>query len=190
MLLEKLKSDTRSHHSRLERLNGLPASREAYETLLGLFLGFIEPWEKLLAATVGPDDALRAGRGKTAWVHSDLRELGWDATRIAGLPRCEDLPGGSSRLELLGACYVIEGSTLGGQLVARHLRETLGLDTDVCGRYFRSYGAEVGTRWQGFRAELARHSSEENDPEIVGAAANAFEKLAKWMGDAPGGRGA
>ena len=189
MLLEKLKSDTRSHHSRLERLNGLPASREAYEALLGLFLGFVEPWEKSLAGAVVPEVGLRAGRGATAWLRADLDGLGWNATQIAGLPRCEDLPGCASRLELLGACYVMEGSTLGGQVVSRHVRETLGLDTAACGRYFHSYGAEVGTRWQCFRSELMRHSSPENDPRIIEAATNTFQKLTTWMAAAQGGRG-
>lgn len=188
MLLQKLKSDTRSSHSRLEGLNGLPETREAYEAQLGLFLGFVEPWEARMAETLGPDDFLREGRGKTEWLRSDLRELGWDAARIAALPRCEDLPGGASRLELLGACYVLEGSTLGGQLIARHLRERLGLDVELCGRYFRSYGAEVGAKWQGFREELLRHSSSENDSKIIAAARDTFEKLAVWMSAASGGR--
>lgn len=189
MLLETLKSQTRPQHSRLERLNGLPESSARYEWLLGRFYGFVEPWEKRLAERVPETDPLREGRGKTGWLEEDLRGLGWDEADLAAAPRCAALPEGGSRAELLGVCYVLEGSTLGGQVIARHACEALGLEAGYCDRYFRSYGAEVGTRWRAFREELLRHSSAENDPRIVRAAQETFEKLTDWFAVAPEGGG-
>lgn len=185
MLLEDLKQQTRQQHSRLERLNGLPACLDDYVALLARFHGFVAPWERRLAERVPAADALREGREKTAWLEADLARFGFDAARIAGLPRCEDLPAGTGRLELLGACYVLEGSTLGGQFIARHLHEKLALNPGEGDRYFRSYGGEVGAKWQGFRAELMKHSSPENDPVIIRAAQETFEKLAAWFAASP-----
>jgi heme oxygenase len=126
-------------------------------------------------------DLVRAGREKTAWLEADLAHFDRGATQRAALPLCEDLPGTDSRSEILGACYVLEGSTLGGQFIARHLREKLGMQPGEGDRYFRSYGPEVGSRWQAFRDELMRHSSPENDPEIIAAAQRTFEKLGAWF---------
>lgn len=188
MLLETLKTQTRSQHSRLEQLNGLPATRADYERLLERFLGFVEPWEKRLADRVAETDLLRAGREKTSWLEEDLGKLGWDADEIASAPRCTDLPDANSRAALLGVCYVLEGSTLGGQIMARHAHEVLGFEPGTGDRYFRSYGADVGPRWQAFRAELLLHSSPEADAEIVQAAQDTFEKLAAWFSPEASGR--
>lgn len=181
MLLEDLKVQTRLQHTRLEAINGLPDTREDYIALLERFYGFIEPWERRLAGCVSAEDVVRAGREKTGWLEEDLAYFGRDEARRAALPRCDDLPETDSRAKILGACYVLEGSTLGGQFIARHLREKLGVKPGEGDRYFKSYGAEVGARWQAFREELTRHSSPENDPEIIAAAQRTFEQLGAWF---------
>lgn len=181
MVLENLKSQTRSQHAALERLNPLPGDRAEYVAMLKRFYGFVEPWEKRLADAVPADDALRAGRSKTAWLEDDLERMGVDATARSGLPRCERLPASGSRAALLGACYVFEGSTLGGQFITQHLRERVGVTPGEGDRYFNSYGREVGAKWQAFREELLRHSSVENDAEMIRAAGETFDRLAEWF---------
>lgn len=190
MLLDTLKTETRPQHSRLEQINGLPATRADYVWLLGRFLGFVAAWEERVAERVAESDPVRAGRAKTRWLEEDLASLGWSAEAVAALPRCADLPEAGNRAELLGACYVLEGSTLGGQFIARHLSEALGVEPGDGDRYFRSYGRDVGAKWQAFREELLRHSSPENDPVIVRAAQDMFEKLAAWFAVRPGGQAA
>jgi heme oxygenase len=190
MILERLKNRTRAQHLRLENLAGLPVDRLAHATLLSDLFGFVSAWEERLARLLPPEDSLRAGRGKTAWLEADLESLGVDAAARSALPRCaeEALPAGATRAELLGVCYVFEGATLGGQFIARHLRERLGAEAGEGDRYFLSYGAEVGARWREFGAELARHSSPENDPVIERAAGEAFERLADWFAERRGAR--
>ncbi len=121
------------------------------------------------------------GGRKRAGSNTTLSFSGSIARNGSSCRASSELPSISSRPEILGAAYVLEGSTLGGQIIARHLEETLGL-RDGCGyRYFRSYGPDVGAQWKAFRAELLRASSATNDPVIVRAARETFEILHRWF---------
>lgn len=181
MLLESLKQQTHEQHSALEKLNGLPATLPDYRALLESFYGFVAPWEDRVAERLPASDPIRAGRAKTPWLIADLIHFGYSADAIAQLPRCSDLPAVSSREQILGAAYVLEGSTLGGQFISRHLAQMLGLSAGTGDRYFRSYGAQVGPMWQAFRQELLRCSSPTNDPVIVASAQDTFAKLHRWF---------
>lgn len=181
MLLERVKAETRHHHDRIEKLNSLPTTREEHVAQLEAFYGFVAPWEQHIAAALPPEDPVRQGREKTGWLEADLRHFGHDTESLARLPRCVALPPGDSRAEILGVAYVLEGSTLGGQMISRHLEEKLGLSGGEGYRYFQSYGRNVGPMWQAFRAELLRASSPEADDTIVGAARATFERLHAWF---------
>ena len=45
---------------------------------------------------------------------------------------------------LLGAMYVMEGSTLGGQLIARHVELVLGLTAGQGNAHFRGHNERTG----------------------------------------------
>jgi heme oxygenase len=80
---------------------------------------------------------------------------------------------------VLGAAYVLEGSTLGGVIVHRHLSTVLGLDQGRGASFFSCYGSETGARWKEFLAALERTSLEADDMErAVSAAVRTFEYLA------------
>lgn len=181
MLLEDLKQQTRHQHTELEQLNNLPASLQDYLVQLELFYGFIAPWERRLAETLEEDDPVRGGREKTAWLEADLAFFGYTAREIGALPQCHDLPPTDTREQILGAAYVIEGSTLGGQLISRHLTQALGLSPGGGDQYFRSYGPAVGPMWQAFRQQLLSYSSPQADPVIVAAAQDMFARLHAWF---------
>jgi heme oxygenase len=181
MLTDVLREETRAQHAQLESANPLPRTEVDYIRQLENFFGFVEPWERALAQALPDDDFIRAGRGKTAWLEQDLDFFGINRARRERLPRVTELPSVASGPEILGVAYVLEGSTLGGQIISRHLEETLGL-RDGCGyRYFSSYGPNVGVQWKAFRAELLRASSATNDPVIVRAARHTFEILHRWF---------
>lgn len=52
--------------------------------------------------------------------------------------------------QLVGALYVIEGSTLGGQLISRSLNQHLGLTLNTGARFFYGYGEQTALMWQSF----------------------------------------
>lgn len=56
---------------------------------------------------------------------------------------------GESLSYALGYAYVIEGSTLGGRVILKHINASLGLDAEGT-RFFAGYGAETGTYWKNF----------------------------------------
>jgi heme oxygenase len=47
---------------------------------------------------------------------------------------------------LIGTLYVIEGATLGGKVISRHLKDSLGLGPTSGAHFFNGYGNTVTTR--------------------------------------------
>jgi heme oxygenase (biliverdin-IX-beta and delta-forming) len=85
-----------------------------------------------------------------------------------------------------GLLYLLEGSSLGGQLIARHLAATLGLTAANGAAGMAPYGAETGTLWRSFKRELDLAAMRPGfDPDAVIDAANAgFGRLDAWMAGA------
>jgi heme oxygenase len=180
-LLERLRADTRAQHEEMEAVFALPKDREQHREWCAIFLGFLAPLEERLIATLGEVHPFLLGRAqKAAWLREDLLALGLDRAAIDALPRCTDLPAVDTPEKALGALYVFEGSTLGGQLISRHLESVVGLKDGAGYRYFRSYGPDVGRRWKEFGALMLQHSNPRADAEIVAAANDTFARLHAW----------
>ena len=81
----------------------------------------------------------------------------------------------------MGRLYVLEGSTLGGTFIDRHLATLPGLSDGVRLRAFSPYGADTGPMWQAFRrATRARVAGGGDADRVVGAARTTFTVLAEW----------
>ena len=185
MLLDRLKHETAAIHTRLERdlhLTEPPVTRQNYLGLLQRFYGFYQPAERRL------HDSLSAAlvylieqRTKLGRLVDDMLYLGVPAEQLHAVPRAEKLPSIRSTAEALGTMYVFEGATLGGQVIVRQVRTTLGLHDGRGCSFFASYGDEVGRMWQSFRAVLLAHSSPGSDDEMVEAAKHTFQCLHAWL---------
>jgi heme oxygenase len=79
--------------------------------------------------------------------------------------------------------YVLEGATLGGQIVLQHVQPFLGIDH--CGAtFFASYGERVGAMWRAFCDRLERlDQSEEARGIMITSACSTFESLHHWLFD-------
>jgi heme oxygenase (biliverdin-IX-beta and delta-forming) len=110
-------------------------------------------------------------RRKLPWIASDLAVC---ALRPAAEREAPDFTWIKTEADLFGALYVIEGSTLGGQVVSRHLQTIPAIAST---RYFESYGSETGRNWQKFSALLSARPMEEHDA-IVAAADRMFVTIA------------
>jgi heme oxygenase len=83
---------------------------------------------------------------------------------------------------LLGYLYVLEGSTLGGQIMCRLIQRHLGLTPDSGSAYFHSCGALVGARWRACQELLSRAGAPSSAAdEIVGGARDAFIRIDSWL---------
>jgi heme oxygenase len=92
-------------------------------------------------------------RRKLPWLDADLAHFGIDPASIQWHPcRPAAIAPPASVGELIGMLYVIEGATLGGQLISRHLGDTLGLTAGTGARFFSGYGDALETqrRWREF----------------------------------------
>jgi heme oxygenase len=160
--MRELRDTTRDVHRRVEAAVGLmdaSVDRPRYAAVLQRFRSVYAPLEERV-------DAVAAVDRRASEV---LRELDWNVRRKGGLldadlealdePRrlAGDDPVRDGAFDatvhdapsLIGALYVTEGATLGGAVIAPHLRATLG-ESVPCA-FFTSYGDEVAPRWAQFR---------------------------------------
>lgn len=187
MILTELKQATRSYHDAIEKeldLFNRTVSCDDYAFLLSQFFGFYAPLEARLELVAGLTDVVRdfSARRKTLLLRLDLADLGYDLEQVEVLPRCADLPALESIPQALGCLYVMEGATLGGQVISRHLQQNLGIDGNCGGHFFSSYGASVGAMWRGFGDALqAFCSASQSEEIIIRSACGTFAAFGRWF---------
>ena len=79
----------------------------------------------------------------------------------------------------MGALYVLEGSTLGGQMIARMLQKNPLLNL-VPGQlnFFLGYKKETGPKWKSFQAALNLLDGETET--LVSTARQTFSLFTQW----------
>lgn len=175
-ILLRLRNETRARHEQTEtllyadKIRGGTLERAEYEHVMVIHYLFHQSLESALA--VQSDffaDCDRKARQKTPWLVSDLGQLG------VPLPKTRpDLFVGWNEYQLLGAMYVAEGATLGGQVIAKALSENLTLrELAAQSQFLGGYGAQTGLRWKTFGLFLTNRAEMHAD-EIVDAADRAF----------------
>jgi heme oxygenase len=182
-LLDRLKTETRPAHDRIEAAMDLARHLEtagAYRSLLARLHGFHAPWEEAAGRALA-DEAFFGDRRKAGLLARDLAALGLSEAQIRALPRCRDLPPMRSAAEAYGSLYVVEGSTLGGAIIARQVEAALGLSAETGCAYFRAYGSALGPRWKAFQARLLAMSSPAHDDLIVASASRTFAAMQDWL---------
>jgi heme oxygenase len=79
----------------------------------------------------------------------------------------------------LGYCYVIEGSTLGGRVILKHVSPALKLEEGGT-RFFAGYGAETGGFWKSFLQQFCLHIVQNNlQEEAIQGAKDGFTDIGK-----------
>jgi len=179
-ILTRLRQETRPYHDALEQnrfnqeLSAGHVSVEATGQFLGKLYGFLAPYEEQLRrhqAEFSAEWELPA-RYRTPLLLADL------ATISAELPPlCPALPPLHTRAQLLGAMCVLEGSTLGGQVITRQLAKA-GIPLL---RYFGGYGELTGPRWKAFCRLLTEESAHLSHAEISQSAVRTFQLLHAWI---------
>ena len=181
MDIQRLRQETQTDHQGVEGAVPLMhegLTTEQYVRVLKQIYGVVAAWEERAAET-GPQwlqPALFARR-RARLLESDLAWFGVterDESRPT-LPEMNDLPG------LLGAMYVMEGSTLGGQYIARHVATALQLSEGQGNSYFRGSGDQTGSMWKEFCEMLKLRIPDEQTDAVVVSAKAMFRTFGMWM---------
>ena len=185
-LLEALRTGTALLHVALEKRLPFFSERldtDWYQRLLQAYYGFYAPMEAALyECDLIPEGFDRVLRVKTPTLVNDLRALGLNDHAITALPRCANLPVLNTPAALLGALYVLEGATLGGQVLRREMTQRLGVNADNGGAFLDVYGAETGRRWKDFLDYLGRQPLDADDKQrAVTAACSTFSCFEQWL---------
>ena len=150
--LELLRHASHDCHQQLEAAIDWPralGSRACYQELLLGFLSVVRPAEQRLARWLSPESPpLFEPDRRTRWLLSDLRALA-ASDNGQSLPS-EDFEFISSLSAAIGAQYVLEGSSLGGQFLSRQLQGNLSITPANGGAYLAAYRSETMKRWKAF----------------------------------------
>lgn len=180
MVLERLRRETRELHEQIDSrmaLSGPELTLAHYIDVLGIMLAFFEPWELALdrfAAAPGFPEALRDLWRSGLRAHKlrdDLRSLGAQPDPAL---TC-DPPPPATLGDWLGSFYVLEGSRLGGQFIAREVESRLGWTGGLGYSFFAADPRATGARWRQVCAVLEAHAAASND--IVAGAHRTFASL-------------
>jgi heme oxygenase len=187
-LMTQLRAGTRDLHEAAEStldLDECLADRFAYGHMLADLRGFYASAEESLSALSGwstlepaVDIQLRC---RVPLLDADLKQLGVPVPT----GRSEALEGllSGSLTAGIGCLYVLEGSTLGGKLVARRAQAQLGADLPVA--FFATADRpQLGAQWQALKQALnafglARGPAAE--AEVLAAARGTFAALQQWL---------
>jgi heme oxygenase len=183
-LLEQLKSETLSNHQQLEKhlivkLKGMQ-NPDDYIRILQIFYAYFGALEDQINQFIGVDQLQDyAERRKTESIKNDILALNGIVPEKAAPG---DLPEIGNLLQAFGALYVIEGSTLGGQVISKMISKQLALDDNAGISFFKSYGEHTMPMWGKFKAVLEHHASSQHAADVITEAANeTFGKFRLWM---------
>lgn len=187
MILAKLKEATKIQHQQLEMTVDImnnALNLNDYEKLLRKFYGFYASVEPQIFSNIN----LRQisfnyeERLKLPLLERDLQILNGADFEVKTLEICGDTPNLSRFAQVIGCMYVLEGATLGGQIIGRHLREKLNLSPANGAAFFNSYGERVGQMWKSFVIMAADQALIlDKDEEITMSAQETFIKFEKWF---------
>jgi len=186
MLRDRLHEETKLYHEEVK--SRLPIARLdfnlthyqhlilSWHQVLEVLEPFIWSFEEWRTLQVCPVE-----RRKLSWVQQDLKYFNLPSPASSSWkPRWS----WQNFSEALGCAYVLESSSLGGPLIARHLQDRWGLDGRSGARFYEGYGARTGVAWQGFAKALDTwekgRSARECD-RVIAAAVQALQSLQGWL---------
>jgi heme oxygenase (biliverdin-IX-beta and delta-forming) len=160
-LLTLLRHCTHEHHARLDAgidFRGGRIRLERYSAFLRGVLSVVAPLESAMVQWLG----LAVGPSRTECLCADLMRLdGSCAVEWApvSLPR--------NAAEAHGCAYVLEGSTLGGLVLATLIEDKLG--ADISTSYLRLRGAATAQQWRAWLQRLETFGTSATADEVRAA---------------------
>lgn len=166
------------HHPLLAPLLGTTPSLVQYGDVLSALHGIYAQSEAAIVFYLRQYPALfdYRSRRKLFALESDLAVLG-----RSPMPMQRDCPAVDSCGAFFGTLYTLEGSTLGGQFIANHLRRvtatTFPLD------FYTVYGDQAGLRWDQFPHCAEALCPQSEYETAASTAAGLFESIRQHLDD-------
>jgi heme oxygenase (biliverdin-IX-beta and delta-forming) len=183
--IQKLRQQTEADHRDVE--GAVPLMHEGLNTAqyiqcLQKIYGVVAAWEER-AAEVAPAwlQPVILARRRKPLLEQDLAWFGVSDRddRRPKLPEINDLP------SLFGTMYVMEGSTLGGQFIAKHVETSLCLNEGQGNSYFRGHGRQTVPLWKEFCELLKARIPDDQTAAVVLSAKAMFSTFGRWMQEKP-----
>lgn len=186
MIANLLRTETAENHKTLESLmfvneimnNSL--SIDQYKKLLTVNYIIHQKLENKLANMLDADIAAELemnSRLKLSALEKDLNYWGIDSLTLPGLDFELFIPQ-KNTAEVLGALYVLEGATLGGNVIKRHILANPNFKAHEGGlNYYGVYGEELSTKWKKFVSILNERVTETDYERCINSANQTFNNL-------------
>lgn len=145
-------------------------TRSNYQQLLEYNYSFLLHFEDAVFEKISAENAKKLNlekRRKLPFLLKDLRDLKFQ------LPERTVI---KTEAEAFGILYVMEGATLGGNVIAKNLAKNPEF-ADVSFNFFGCYGAETGILWKNFREVLESEYQDSNAEDILSGAKRAYQFL-------------
>ncbi|MTI21765.1 hypothetical protein E1176_12105 [Fulvivirga sp. RKSG066] len=174
-MIDDLRRQTKHLHDRVEvamqasKISDQSLREEDYKKLI--ITNFIV-FESLKSALKKEGDLVYWFVDRTDDLHADLEQLGIDSTSFSD----SSLFAEWSYHKKLGAIYVLNGSALGGSMIARYLKEYDWIESS----HFYRNDADIMNSWKKFKAHLeSREASSAEKDEVITGAQETFEYFEK-----------
>jgi len=191
LIMTRLRNETRIQHVRIEqspqlrRLFDDDYALQEYRNLLIKLYGFYQAIENALFA----DDWLvrqpaLVQRQKSGLLIRDLQALALNHQTITQLPKCAALPQIDNLAQRMGALYVLEGATLGGQFIRQRLLQHFGFQILPALNFYSGYHEKTGAQWRIFGRLMTDYYTTGlliPSDDIVVAACETFQAMTDWL---------
>jgi heme oxygenase len=187
--LTMLRSLTSEHHAHIETVPALAKlldpdlERADYAGVLVKLLSFHASLEAKIRVALSPTSSARTllDNGRIMNLQADLQWLGvHPASASVSVPVIE------THAAALGALYVVEGSGLGGRVIARSLSRHLGLRHGHGASFYDGMTAEDSrARWKLLCDALEASDGPSCDQDMVRAAQETFSTLDHTLRQVP-----
>ena len=151
-----------------------------YIQLLKLMYGYYKPLQQKLSAFLPQNHHHHFSVRSVDKILDDIAQLDGSPS---GIPFCSNTPEVNSDAASLGALYVTEGSTLGGQIITKMISKKLDIDRSKGFSFFNSYGDDTPVMWEKFKAVLNAPRQQHEKNEMMATAIQTFSTFKTWIDD-------